>query len=233
MALRRYKAADTYYARAISLNPDIHSVRLNKAENILLWTGDTEKAREVLASLPEGLQIDYEWILLNRTERNYVEALKRLDATSQPIFAGFSWYVPKTLAYASLYHLMNETGPKVAQADSARKLLEAEVRTHPDDARIHAALGLAYAYLGLDAEAVSAAERAVEFLPVSKDASVGPVYMLNLAEVLTVVGEHDQAINYLEDLLAIPSRVSVAKLQVDPIWDGLDGHARFESLLKE
>ena len=46
-----------------------------------------------------------------------------------------------------------------------------------------------------------------------------------------MVGEYDAAIEQLEYLLSIPSTVSVPLLRIDPTWDRLRDHPRFQALL--
>ena len=67
-------------------------------------------------------------------------------------------------------------------------MLEEKVRESPDDPRVHAALGKVYARLGLVDEAIREGHKAVDLLPLSLDALVGPEYLEYLAEVYTIVG---------------------------------------------
>jgi serine/threonine-protein kinase len=54
-----------------------------------------------------------------------------------------------------------------------------------------------------------------------------------LPEIYAIVGEYDAAIDQLELLLSIPSPLSVQLLRVDPLWDPLRDHPRFQKLLED
>ena len=231
--MRRYKEAEEWYDRALSINPDYHSARLNKALNYLLWKGNTKEARAVLEKLPQSPIADDFWLLIHRLERKYQEALERLDTLSYDSSELQNSYFQKNLAYATIYYLMSEPSLRNAQADSARIALEREIRDHLGDPRRHVALGLAYAYLGCKDEAIREGKRAVELYPVLKDALAGPTYVFYLAQIYAVVGEHEAAIDQLAFLLSIPSQeVSVPILKLDPIWTPLRDHPHFQRLLR-
>jgi serine/threonine-protein kinase len=110
--------------------------------------------------------------------------------------------------------------------------VEEVVVERPDDDRIYASLGKAYAGLGLKNEAIRAGQTAVQMMPVSRDAFNGPQYIEDLAYIYTRVGEHDTAIDQLEYLLSIPSWISVWLLRIDPRWDPLRNHPRFQRLVE-
>jgi tetratricopeptide (TPR) repeat protein len=93
-------------------------------------------------------------------------------------------------------------------------------------------IGLYSAYLGDTDRAIEAAERAVEFLPVSTDAVTGATYLQILAEVYTLTGEYEKAIQTLDTLLSIPSGLSVAILRLDPLWDPLRSSPHFQEMLE-
>jgi hypothetical protein len=94
------------------------------------------------------------------------------------------------------------------------------------------ALALAAAGLGLKDEAICEGRRATELLPVSHDALAGPEYAMYLAVVYVQVGDNDQAIEQLQQVMKIPGGLcmSAALLRLDPIWDPLRGDARFKAL---
>ncbi len=118
-----------------------------------------------------------------------------------------------------------------AYYDSARAVLEATVQQWPNEHRPHALLGLAYAGLGRTGDAISHGRKAVELLPLSKDARAGPSLVWGLAEIEVKVGDYDSAIDRLDLLLSIPSEISVPILRMDPVWDPLRPQPRFQALL--
>jgi hypothetical protein len=47
------------------------------------------------------------------------------------------------------------------------------------------------------------------------------------------VGEYDLAIDKLDYLLSIPSYISVPSIRLDPKWDPLRRHPKFQQLLEK
>jgi hypothetical protein len=92
---------------------------------------------------------------------------------------------------------------------------------------------LTYALLGRDEEAIDEGQRAVELLPESRDALFGPSMALNLARIHAYVGETDAALDRIDYLLSIPSYFSVALLRLEPWWDPLRNHPRFQEILEK
>jgi serine/threonine-protein kinase len=95
----------------------------------------------------------------------------------------------------------------------------------------HGILGVAEAYLGHRAQAIQEGRRAVELLPLSKDALYATIAEQRLAQIYMVVGEPDAAIDQLHAALAVPSDVSAVGLKADPTWAPLRGNPRFERLV--
>jgi Flp pilus assembly protein TadD len=108
-----------------------------------------------------------------------------------------------------------------------------EIGERPDDARLYGALGIAYAGLGRREEAIRAGRKGVELLPIEREAWRGATRVEELARIYALVGEHEAAIELLELLLSRPSQMSVALLRLDPVWDPIRDHPRFQALLKE
>jgi tetratricopeptide (TPR) repeat protein len=94
-------------------------------------------------------------------------------------------------------------------------------------------MALAYAGLSDSEKAVRCAQTAVEQLPVTKDAILGTSLLLKQANVYAMVGDYDQALDLIEYLLSHPSELSVPLLKIDPKWDPLRDHPRFQALIEK
>jgi serine/threonine-protein kinase len=142
-------------------------------------------------------------------------------------------YLPLHLMRAELSSLENNAAQARRYYDSARVHLEAKLRTNPGDERYHSALGLAYAGLGRRQEAIREGERAVQILPVTREAWKGSFRLVDLARIYAMAGEPEKAIDLLEQLLSMPSEISRPYLRIDPAWRYLRGNERFEALVRE
>ncbi len=230
-----YQKSLEWFDRALSIYPNLFYSKLGKARLPLLRDGDTQEARLLLETLPQHVLTEYNWYELGLLERNYQEVLERLRVSPYETFAEAQFYIPKNLAYSAVYSAMNRIELKRSYAERARKELDLAISKNPEDTRLIAALGLAYAYLGLREDAVREGLRAVNLYPISEDAFEGPRYILNLAKIYALVGESVKSIEQIELLLSIPSgnNYSRALLRIDPIWDSLRDNSRFQNLLLE
>ncbi len=120
-----------------------------------------------------------------------------------------------------------------SESEQVGEVLEAALRERPNDLNILTQLSWIYLALGRNAEALSAARRAANILPVEKDALLGSGVLTNLAEVEANAGEIEEAIKILHRLLSIPDglEVSIARLKIDPVWDPIRNDPGFQQLL--
>jgi serine/threonine-protein kinase len=116
---------------------------------------------------------------------------------------------------------------------AARGEIERTVREQPDYAQGLSTLGMIDAALGHKQDAIREGRRAVELLPVTKDAMAGAEMLTSQAIIYAWVGELDFAIKQLDEVLRIPSWVSYGQLKLHPFWDSLRGDPRFEKLVEE
>ncbi len=239
LGLRKYENAREWFDRSLSINPKRITPQLGKIAIYVLSKGDTKTAYTLLETLPQHRLTDYMKYTLGMLERNYQKVLDRLNSLPYDSFQEQHFYFLKDLTLASVYHAQKERSLVETHAELARTKLEKKVRENSGDPRFHAALGLAYAYLGRREEAVREGKRAVELLPVSKDGCSGPPYVLNLARIYTIIGDFSNAVNQLEYFLSIPigeylwELASVPLLRIDPMWDSLRQQAEFNRLLRE
>lgn len=236
--MRRYPEAERSYERAIALLPDFGVLYVELAYVYLAWDGTTERARAALArasraGAASGWLDPLLQVQLELFDRNYAGALDQLARWERDYLDVLHCFVPRAQLYAQIYGRMADRQLERVFSDSARAVVEARMRELPADPRLHSALGIAYAGLGRVEEAMREGRVGVELAPLDKDAAVGPYRILELAQIYTMVGEYDAAVEQLEYLLSVPGPHSAAMLRVDPTWDALRDHPRFQELLEQ
>jgi hypothetical protein len=87
------------------------------------------------------------------------------------------------------------------------------------------------AALGRKQEALSECRRAVELLPVEKDAFNGPLMIQWFAISAAWVGEKDLACEQLATAVRYPGSLTYGQLKLFPFWDPLRGDPRFEQIV--
>lgn len=234
--MRNYPEAERYFDRAISLAPDWILPYYFKALLYVIWEGSTVKANKVLqeaAGKVDPPQLPCLWFDFDLLDGNFRKALDRLPVDPNKFidFAGKTNTLEYFLCKAQVYGLLNQ--PRLEQAcyDSARNILETRIQAHPQDIEFHIRLGIVYAGLGRREEAIKEGKKALELLPVTKDAIRGPELVAKLAQIYVKVGEYDAAIEQIEFLLSIRSAISVPLLRLDPTWAPLRNHPRFKKLV--
>src|SRR5438034_677829 len=115
-------------------------------------------------------------------------------------------------------------------------LLRARSRSKPSRrkrimVRRSACSGLIDAGLGRKEEALREGRRAVELLPVEKDAINGPAMIRYLAVIAAWVGDNDLACEQLATASRLPDGGSYGQLKLLPFWDPLRGDPRFEKIV--
>ena len=115
--------------------------------------------------------------------------------------------------------------------EDAAKITMAKIKTHPEKAAYHSALGIAYAGLGRKQDAIREAKVGMELKPASKDAG-GYYQIMVLAQIYTMVGEYDEALRLLEGPLSEQrAYYGIGTLRLDPVWKPLRDNPRFQALL--
>ena len=235
--LRDYEAAERDLDRGIALSPEAAWAHAVLIRLYLTWRGDVSMARAALAraerfAVGEDPVVRCQGVLLELLDRNYDEVLRLLKTEAHDSFDWQSWFVSKAQLSAEAFRLKGEADSARTYYFAARELLEERVRRFPEDPRYRSSLAIVYAGLGRSDEAVATARRGVELLPVAREAYRGPYAVEALAQVYTMVGDLDSAIDELERLLRIPSHMSSAWLSIDPRWDPLRSVPRFQTLLE-
>jgi TolB-like protein/Flp pilus assembly protein TadD len=229
--LRRYPQALAAADRAIALAPNSASAFEIKVM-ALLGQGDLEGARRLVRSAPSSIDRtelvatlaqfwDMYWVLADTQQRLLF---------TLPLSAFGDSREGRALAIAATYAMHGDPARTRAYADTARIALEDKLAAQ-EDAQLHVLLGTALAYLGRRDEAVREGRRAVELMPISKEAFTGPYLQHQLVRIYILVGEPERALDQLEPLLKVPYYLSPGWLRVDPTFDPLRSNPRFQRLL--
>ena len=233
--LRRYAQGEEALRRAIALAPDDPYPYTELALLYLRWRGDAAAARVTLEKMPpvastEACRVGF---LVELLDRQYEAALEVLETCPAEILEAGIFATPVALLEGLTLRTTGRTARARAAFDQSRKILEQRLAKAPEDHRVHAALGLTYAGLGRSERAVRHGRRAVDLYPMSVDALQAPSLSIDLALVYTMVGDNAAAIERLDFALSVPSILSVAWLESDPLWDPLRTDPGFAALLRK
>jgi tetratricopeptide (TPR) repeat protein len=231
--LGKYSDAEPYLDQSISILPDQSVAYILESEIDLLWHGDTKRSRSNLERIPAQYRPWLNFMWLDIYDRAYPSALDRLAQVPEEVYEDNFSVIPLSLLRGMVFRFMNDPVHARASFDSARTYLEVEARKRPEDYRIHSSLGIAYAGLGQKEAAIREADLAAGQLPISRDAWAGVLPAVTQAQVYTMAGRYDEAVDRLDVLLSTPAsrEISPQVLRLDPTYDPLRGNPRFQTLL--
>ena len=244
LALHEYTKADGTVNDALSVSPAADFFVLARNAIALFRDGDTAPLRSALRKLPRsfdpGGATSTIALRLSLMERDVEEADRvlaacrheKLDDNGLSGVAGAldGYTVPKSW-YAGLIAQArgNESSARAA-FEQAKQAVRDDLLQSPNDAKTLAMLALIHAAVGEKNEALGAAKRAGELLPIAKDSFDGPILATTLAAVSAKLGETDSAIRQLESLVGVPNGPTPGTLRVEPEWDSLRDDPRFKKL---
>jgi len=113
------------------------------------------------------------------------------------------------------------------------KQLNQKVQKAPENAQLLSQLAVVDALLNNKEVAIPEAKRAIELLPISKDAVDGPSIEINLAVVYAWTNELGVAFEKLSSLTKVPNGIFYGQLKRDPYWEPLRQDPRYQKVLSE
>jgi len=233
---RRYPEMAAVLDRALALAPSDANTRIVRALVDLDSRADTKPLHDTIDSLlaenpgAANLFAD-QWLYLALCERDQVTGSRALAAVpSNGISLGSTWF-PRSWCEATAARARGDTNASRAAFTAARVEIEKSIRDQPDYAQGLTVLAMIDAGLGRKEDAIREGRRAVELLPISKDAIDGSDLMTNLALVYAWIGEKDLAFQQLTAVASTPGQLSYGQLRLHPYWDPLRGDPRFEKIL--
>jgi tetratricopeptide (TPR) repeat protein len=175
----------------------------------------------------ESAWYHFGWVGLHVFSGEYAEAIEqaRLVDDSTPVLHAHSVNIISAIEAGAKIN-----NPESPTLEEAGLLIEAILEEMPGNASFRSILAMNLARRGQGDAAVQEAKLAVDLT--AKDAYDGPNALEDLAEVYTLVGRHDEAIDLLERLLktVYEGSITLELLKINPVWDPLREHPRYKKL---
>ncbi len=238
---RRFDAANKLIDRALKLEPESFNLWSLKAEFEISEKGTfevAERAVQVLKTRPISPKIrEHMNGALAQTrllQRRYAEALQMAESVKDDTLGDdLEGLSGKYECIGIAKRMLGDTAGAREALLMAKEVAGRILAVAPNHPKGHQRLAEVLAWLGEKDAAIAEAKRATELLPESVDAFEGPGCTQTLAEVYTLVGEYDKALELLDGLLSHPSSVTVAGVTLNPLWDPVRQDPRFIAIMKK
>ena len=234
--LRRYAEQTSVLDRALAIELNDVNIKVALASIQFHWKADTGPLHRAIDSIratnPGALpNVANDWLSCALAERGVAAATDALNAFGEIPLTDYAVHLNRPLMEGIIARMTKDEGTARAAFMAARAEQEKSVRSEPNYGPPLCVLGLIDAALGQKEEALREGRRAVELLPVEKDAINGPLMITYLAMIAAWAGDKDLACEQLGIAIRPPSTVSYGQLKLLPFWDPLRGDPRFEKIV--
>jgi TolB-like protein/class 3 adenylate cyclase len=234
--LRRYSEQIATIDRALSIRPDDQETKAARGLVYQDWKADNRPLHEVVdeirAKNPQAVQgIADVWFLCALGERDATAADMALTALADATFGDGQTQFDAAFGRALLARMMKDEAKARAAFAAIRPAQEKIVQEQSDFGPAVCTLALIDAGLGRKEDALREVRRAVELVPLEKDALSGADMLHYSGIVAAWVGEKDLALQNLAKAAQLPGFLSYGRLKLLPWYDPLRGDPRFESIV--
>ena len=234
--LRRYAEEKSVLDRALAIEPNDISTKVALAAVQFHWKADTRSLHQTIDSLAGAKagalsSAADEGLSCALAERDVAAAKNVLNTIGDTPLTDYSVHLDRPIIEGVIARMTRNDDDARALFTAARVQQEKTVQAEPNYGPALCVLGLIDAGLGRKEEALREGRRAVELVPVEKDALVGPTMIKYLAMIAAWTGDKDLACEQLAIAIRPPSTVSYGQLKLLPFWDPLRGDPRFEKIV--
>jgi TolB-like protein/Tfp pilus assembly protein PilF len=234
--LRRYPEEVAPLDRALAINPGDTDTKVGRASIDLDWKADTRPLHQIIESLRAKnadavRSVADSWLLCALAERDTRAADNALLALGENMFTNDAVLLDQDFCKGLIARMTNDHSKARVAFVAARGRQEKVVQAQPDFGPALCVLGLIDAGLGRKEEALHEGRRAIELMPVSKEAINGAHMIEFFAITAAWVGEKDLACEQLAIVTGMPGTLSYGQLKLLPYWDPLRGDPRFEKIV--
>jgi len=235
--LHRFAEQKSVLDRASAIEPNNVDIKLELASVDFYSKADPRPLHQMVDSIlttnPAAAQdIAEYWLFYALAERDAAAARNAvLAAGENPAFTDETVNLSRSFMEGVIARMTKDDAGAHAAFTVARaeqqKILQAPESYGP----ALCVLGLIDAGLGRKEEALRQGRRAIELLPIEKDAIHGTGMVEYFAMIAAWVGEKDLACEQLAIAVRPPSPLTYGHLKLLPYWDPLRGDARFEKIV--
>jgi TolB-like protein/class 3 adenylate cyclase/Flp pilus assembly protein TadD len=234
--VRRYPEEAATLDRALAILPKDIDTRVARAFVELEWRADPRSLHATVESIlseNRGAAEDIadNWVTLALCERDANAAERALVALGENSFVQDAVHLSRIFGEGLVARMTHDDAKARAAFTAARDQQAQAVQEQPEYGPAICTLGLIDAALGRKEEALQEGRRAVELVPVAKDAINGVHMIEYLAIIAAWTGEKDLAFEQLAIAARLPSRVNYGQLKLHPFWDPLRGDPRFDQIV--
>jgi serine/threonine protein kinase/Tfp pilus assembly protein PilF len=235
--LHRYTESVSVLDRALGIEPDDIDIQIARAGVIFEWKADPRPLHNVITSIqakdPLALErIADSWFLCALAERDALGAKAALAALGENTFGDDAIEFTTRFGEGLLARALKDEERARAAFAAARLEQEKVVQAKPNYGPALCVLGLIDAGLGRKEDALQEGRRAIELMPVTKDAVNGERMVEYFAIIAAWVEEKDLALQQLTGALSHPiNTCTYGRLKLFPWWDPLRGDPRFEKIV--
>jgi serine/threonine-protein kinase len=235
--LRRFADENSILDRALAIEPNDGDTKVARAFVEFHWKADTGPLHQILDSIratnPTAIQsIADGWLICALAERDAGAAMNAtLAAGANPPLVDEAVNFSRPFVEGIIARIAKDDEKARSAFTAARAEQEKIIHAQPNYGPPLCVLGLIDAGLGRKEEALRAGRRAVELLPMEKDAINGTAMIKYLAMIAAWVGDDDLACEQLAVAIRPPSRLTYGQLKLLPFWDPLRGNPRFEKIV--
>ncbi len=235
--LHRYEQMAAVLDRALEVKPGDLVTRTARARADLDWHADSKPLHTtidaILAEDPSAApSLATSWLILALCERDLAAADRALVALGSNSFTlSPTIRLNHDFVEGLIARMRGDAAAARAAFTAARAKQEELVHPGPDYAPALCVLGLIDAALGRKEDALQEGRRAVELLPVERDAFAGPDIIQLFSIICAWTGEKDLASEQLANATQLPTFLTYGRLRLLPFWDSLRGDPRFDKIV--
>jgi serine/threonine-protein kinase len=234
--LRRFPDVIATNDRALGIKPDDPETTGTRDLAYLDWKADTRPLHQAIdetrAKNPQAIKsIADLWFICALAERDAASAEMALTELGDATFGDNQTQLTTAFGRGLLARMMKDEAKARAAFAAIRPEQEKIVRAQPDFGPALCILALIDAGLGRKEEALRESRRAVELVPLEKDALNGADMVHYSGIVAAWAGEKDLALQNLAKAAQLPGFLTYGRLKLLPWYDPLRGDPRFEKIV--